>query len=238
MSKEDRKQLSTTAARSMTVHALRLLPGDDLLNSIESFAVERGIEAGVILTCVGSTSKTTLRPAGQPKLKVFDGKFEIVSLTGTFSTESSHIHMSISDDKCNVFGGHVVEGCEVRTTAEIAIGEIRGLSFERRQDERSGYSELFIEESAAEQILEQNAGQGASSSHRRLAAKVKSSSLQGGDTKEEEIAKKKRVQEEIAKKKEAANMKVGFYAAALMLVLGCCWEYFIIRKIKKSPPMY
>ena len=47
------------------------------------------------------------------------GKFEIVSLTGTLGCDDKpHVHMSISDADCNVFGGHVVEGSKVANCAE------------------------------------------------------------------------------------------------------------------------
>jgi predicted DNA-binding protein with PD1-like motif len=48
------------------VHALpiRLKPGDDLRNSILRYASLRKLEAGCILTCVGSLKEATLRFAG------------------------------------------------------------------------------------------------------------------------------------------------------------------------------
>lgn len=86
-----------------------------------------------------------------------DRKFEIVSLTGTLecngddddAVASEHLHLAVSDEECRVFGGHLVEGCEVRTTAEIVLGTVAsGLAFKRQQDARSGYAELFLREAA------------------------------------------------------------------------------------------
>ena len=62
---------------------LRLEPGDDLLAKLRAFVVERQIDAAVVLTCVGSTATTTLRPAAAAAPKVFEGAHDIVSLTGT-----------------------------------------------------------------------------------------------------------------------------------------------------------
>lgn len=136
--------LSTSQPCSMTVHCLRMLPGEDVLLSLKAFVETHGIEAANVLSCVGSTGKTTLRPAGVPVPKEFDSKFEIVSLTGTVSTSGHHLHMSISDPDCNVFGGHVLEGCIVRTTAELTLGIISGLRFTRPLDARTGYDELSM----------------------------------------------------------------------------------------------
>lgn len=137
--------LRTVTPAAMAAHCLRLLPGQDLLKSLDQFVKDRGITAAVVLTCVGSTARTVLRPAGSKQLKTFEGKFEIVSLTGTLGcNDKPHIHMSVSDAECNVFGGHVVEGSTVRTTAEIALGVLPSLQFTRALDARSGYGELVI----------------------------------------------------------------------------------------------
>eukprot|EP00927_Polykrikos_kofoidii_P080612 TRINITY_DN77507_c0_g1_i1.p1 TRINITY_DN77507_c0_g1~~TRINITY_DN77507_c0_g1_i1.p1 ORF type:complete len:338 (-),score=46.67 TRINITY_DN77507_c0_g1_i1:83-1096(-) len=141
----DSHELCTTLPSSMVVYCLRLLPGADIVKSLIEFAAARRMDAAAVLTCVGSTGQTTLRPAGVPKPRIFEGKYEIVSLTGTLSRSGEHhLHMSISDPDCNVFGGHVMEGCLVRTTAEIVLGVIQGIQFTRPVDARTGYDELSI----------------------------------------------------------------------------------------------
>lgn len=141
-----RQQLSTPAPVPMATHALRLLPGDDLLAKVREFASERSIAAGCILTCVGSLSRAELRPAGKRDALMLEGKYEIVSLVGTFSADAHHLHMSISDEACAVLGGHVLQGCIVRTTAEIVMGELgNGVHFSRREDARTGFRELYID---------------------------------------------------------------------------------------------
>lgn len=136
--------LCTLKPASVLTHCLRLLPGEDLVPALRAFARSRQLTAAVVLSCVGSTGRTTLRPAGVKTPRVFEGKYEIVSLTGTLSADGHHLHMSISDESCNVFGGHLLEGCIVRTTAEIALGVIDGVSFTRPLDARTGYDELSI----------------------------------------------------------------------------------------------
>mmetsp|Transcript_4354 Transcript_4354/g.8219 ORF Transcript_4354/g.8219 Transcript_4354/m.8219 type:complete len:275 (-) Transcript_4354:215-1039(-) len=138
--------LCTTRAHMSRVHVLRLLPGVDLLAELQRFASEHNLQAAYVQTCVGSTANTRLRPAGKSSAILFAGKFEIVSLTGTLSSGAHHLHMSIADSDGAVFGGHVMDGCIVRTTAEIVLGLVEGVVFSRRLDERSGYDELFISE--------------------------------------------------------------------------------------------
>ena len=71
-------------------------------------------------------------------------RFEIVSLTGTVSRHGCHLHMALSDHQGNVVGGHVLEGCEVFTTAEIVIGECVNHVFSREHDEETGFDELVV----------------------------------------------------------------------------------------------
>ena len=125
---------------------VRLLPGDDLLQSLREFACRREIRAGAILSCVGSLGAVCLRPAGVREPRVFsDHKFEIVSLVGTISMAGLHLHASVSDEECRVFGGHLLEGSLVRTTAEVVVGVMEGPAFFTRVfDKRTGFSELSM----------------------------------------------------------------------------------------------
>ncbi len=129
---------------SVRAYALRLKPGDDLRRAVERFAAERGIQAGAIVTCVGSLSEARLRLANASTYERYQGPFEIVSLVGTLSPDGVHLHISLSDAEGRTIGGHVVEGCIIHTTAEIVIAELADLRFSREQDDATGYNELFI----------------------------------------------------------------------------------------------
>ena len=41
---------------------LRLLPGDDLVSRLAAFVRDERLDTAVILTCVGSTGTTRIRP--------------------------------------------------------------------------------------------------------------------------------------------------------------------------------
>ncbi len=127
----------------MKVYSFRLLPGDDLRKSIWKFSEENGIKAGVVLTCVGSLKEANLKMA-DTHLESFSGPFEIVSLVGTIASNGFHLHISLSSKEGRVIGGHLKEGCLVHTTAEVVIGEIDSVVFERALDSVTGCKELVI----------------------------------------------------------------------------------------------
>lgn len=128
----------------MKIHAIRLVPGEDLKPALESFLAEKKIRAGVVLSCVGSLTKVNLRFAGQSAPVSSEGKFEIVSMEATVSTGGCHIHISVADSSGSIKGGHLCPGSIVFTTAELVIGEIEELVFARKVDQRTGYGELDI----------------------------------------------------------------------------------------------
>jgi uncharacterized protein len=123
----------------------RLHPGDDLKTRLDRLAWEQGWRAACILTCVGSLSRATLRFADSSKLTEVKGPLEIVSLAGTIASfGGSHLHISVADRNGTVVGGHVKEGCIIRTTAEIVLATLDGYAFHREIDPDTGFPELVV----------------------------------------------------------------------------------------------
>jgi predicted DNA-binding protein with PD1-like motif len=130
--------------RPQKIFALRLHPGDDLKKSLAAFAREHNIEAGYIITCVGSLTACNLRYAGGTEGVATTAKFEILSLSGTLSVNGIHLHMALADAQGAAIGGHLLDGNIIYTTAEIVIGEAQHLRFTRGIDAETGYSELVV----------------------------------------------------------------------------------------------
>ena len=124
--------------------ALRLLPGEDLLASLDACVARNEIKAGWIAGVVGSLSQAALRFAGQPNSTQLTGAFEIIALSGTLDAEGGHLHLSVSDAQGMMRGGHVMPGCIVRTTCELVIGVLECVAFRRETCPVSGYNELVI----------------------------------------------------------------------------------------------
>lgn len=127
---------------SLTIHTLRLLPGADLRKALSALPGELGIAAGFILAAVGSLSRAKLRLGGAETIWEIEADIELLTLSGTLSPDGVHLHMSVADSAGAVVGGHVMEGCVVRTTAEIVVGIAPDWRFDREVDPATGFLEL------------------------------------------------------------------------------------------------
>lgn len=125
-------------------HALRLKPGQDLKAQLTQFLVKQNIQAAAMVTCVGSLTVANLRFADQPGGKIVEGPLEIMSLVGCGGQGKWHLHLAVSDERGVTTGGHLMDGCLVRTTAEIVLVELEELEFQRVLDEQTGYPELEV----------------------------------------------------------------------------------------------
>jgi uncharacterized protein len=132
----------------MRAHAFRLTSGADLRAELARITEAHALRAACILSCVGSLSRARLRMAGalgEPEaFATFAEPLEILSLAGTLSPDGPHVHVSLSRRDGACIGGHLVEGCVVNTTAELVIGELPDLEFQRPLDPATGYNELSI----------------------------------------------------------------------------------------------
>lgn len=136
------------ATKRVVFHVLRVRPGEDIKQMLAVLAETEHIQAGCIVTCVGSLTNAVIRFADKPDGTPLSGKFEIVSLVGTVSTNGSHLHLAISDGEGKTLGGHMLDGCKVYTTAEIVVAAFPDLNFTREQDAASGYKELVVRSGA------------------------------------------------------------------------------------------
>jgi predicted DNA-binding protein with PD1-like motif len=108
---------------------------------------DKKIAAGCVLSSVGSLTDVTLRLANHKHHNEYEGYFEIVSMTGTVSTNGLHLHVSVSDSDGATIGGHLVSGCKIFTTAEIVLAVFEEVFYTRELLENdSGYKELVVHE--------------------------------------------------------------------------------------------
>lgn len=128
----------------LKTHALRLKPGQDLKKSLNELIKVNSIQAGVVISSVGSLSELNVRLANSSKNLNLKQPFEIVSLNGTLCVDGVHLHLSVADEKGQCWGGHLLDGNLILTTCELVILDSSNFQFERQLDPVTGYKELVI----------------------------------------------------------------------------------------------
>ncbi|EOH0513140.1 DNA-binding protein [Vibrio fluvialis] len=123
------------------VLATRLTQGADLKQSIMTLVQEHSITAGSIASCVGCLSQLNIRLADSTSTLSLQAPFEIVSLMGTLTPH----HLPVADSQGNVWGGHLLDGNLINTTAELIVHGYPDLAFDREYDAHTGYTELTIQ---------------------------------------------------------------------------------------------
>lgn len=130
--------------------AIRLLPGEDPMAALRGLQRQTGAQAMALVTCVGSLTRAMIRHANRSDGTEYRGHYEITSLVGTIDEGAEHLHLTITDGEGRAFGGHLLPGSQVYTTAEIVVLVLDDLAFGRAPCPYSGYDELVVKKITAE----------------------------------------------------------------------------------------
>lgn len=129
----------------MNLQPVRLRPGVDLRAAVQQLVASCAGGSAFLVAGIGSLTQAQLRFAGEADGTRLEGPLEITTLCGTLTPDGAHLHMTVADAQGRVWGGHVLAGCEVRTTAELLLAETPGWRMRRRHDPATGYAELCIQ---------------------------------------------------------------------------------------------
>ena len=108
----------------MDTLTLHLEPGQDLRLSLSEVALQKQI-SGFLLGVVGNLSKASFQCPGRDKPTVLVGELEIITLNGTFDADGVHLHLSLSDGACQVWGGHLENGSLILKGADLLLGILK-----------------------------------------------------------------------------------------------------------------
>ena len=100
---------------------LELEPGQDLHLTLSELAMQQQL-SGFVLGIVGNLSQATFRCPGQQQPTRMNGELEVITLNGTFSPSGVHLHLSLSDGACQVWGGHLEPGTLVQKSVDLLLG--------------------------------------------------------------------------------------------------------------------
>jgi predicted DNA-binding protein with PD1-like motif len=123
-----------------------LKPGADMFVEITKLAREKNITAGTF-QAIGTLRRAALGYYDFAERKyiytTIDKNLELISAIGNFSIKDGlpfpHIHISVSDENGNMFGGHLGEG-SIANVCEFYISPVEDESLVRKYDEATGLS--------------------------------------------------------------------------------------------------
>ena len=124
-------------------YVIRLNPGEEIVTCLTELAKAEEIVLASVsgLGAVNDVTVGVFSPkTKQYKANCFRGDYEIVSLTGTLTTQNAlpypHLHLAVGDEQGQVFGGHLNRAV-VSATAEIVVHCMNG-TVERQFNEEIG----------------------------------------------------------------------------------------------------
>jgi predicted DNA-binding protein with PD1-like motif len=124
----------------------RLSEGEDLLENITLTAEKSHITAGFFIL-IGTLKEANFGFYRRGKYETIKirGPLEIVSCMGNISLKENkpfaHAHISASNEKGEVMGGHVMPGCTIAATGELVLIEAADARLLRKLDEKT---QLFL----------------------------------------------------------------------------------------------
>ncbi|OGC89380.1 MAG: hypothetical protein A2142_04500 [candidate division Zixibacteria bacterium RBG_16_48_11] len=130
-------------------YLVRLMRGEEVIGKLTELVEKENIKSGFLFG-LGAVANPKLGyydlGAREYKSQTFEGDYEIVNLTGNISQLDGkpiiHAHMTISDEECKAFGGHLFSAT-IHATGEITIFDF-GLPISRKLDEQIGLKLLDL----------------------------------------------------------------------------------------------
>ncbi|KAI3418095.1 AT-hook motif nuclear-localized protein [Psidium guajava] len=151
-SSNKKRQLETLGSLGIgfTPHVITVKAGEDVSSKIMSFS-QHGPRAVCILSANGAISNVTLRqPAISGGTVTYEGRFEILSLSGSFllSESSGHrsrtggLSVSLSGPDGRVLGGGVVGLLTAASPVQVIVGSF--IADGRKESKSANHAEPFL----------------------------------------------------------------------------------------------
>jgi len=128
----------------------QLSEDEDLLETITLVAEKSHITAGFFIL-IGTLKKANLGFYRKGKYKTIkiDYPLEIVSCMGNVSVKENkpfvHAHISVSNEKSEVMGGHLMPGCIIAAAGELVLVEAVNARLLRKLNEKTQLFSWSIE---------------------------------------------------------------------------------------------
>ena len=127
----------------MSSIAMRLHPRLDLAWILDRFVEERDVAASCVVSGVGDLDAVRLElPSGEHL--VLKGKHALCSLQGSLAKNGHSLHVTVANDRGEVFGGRLVSA-RVVSSVEVVVQLIHGLEFRWEEEALTGADVLRID---------------------------------------------------------------------------------------------
>lgn len=130
---------------------VKLVQGEDLLESIEKLIAEQKIENAVVVSGIATFDRSSLHMISTTDypIQVYvdrktDVPLEVVSVEGFICDGEPHLHCTISD-RNQAYAGHLLHGCRILYLGELVIQELLGLNITRHSNEL-GANHIYAKE--------------------------------------------------------------------------------------------
>ena len=87
----------------------KLSSGADVFDSLNELQIFHD-STYFLISAVGDLSMVSFKCPLNEKPIILEKKLEIINLSGYLSSTDNHLHISVSDENCNVLGGHLLSG--------------------------------------------------------------------------------------------------------------------------------
>ncbi|MFW9953180.1 MAG: PPC domain-containing DNA-binding protein [Candidatus Thorarchaeota archaeon] len=143
--------VSIQKTRTIKTVVARMVPGEDILETLEDLAKKLEIRAGYLML-IGAISGATLGyfdlEKKQYKSFIIDKDLEVTSCIGNIAVGRDgnpivHAHIVVADEQGKSFSGHLMRGCRVSVTIEVILTILDG-KLERAPDSTSGLNLLNL----------------------------------------------------------------------------------------------
>lgn len=111
--------------------------GEDFHECVERAARDKGIQAGAILSGIGTFDRARIHYIthtefpSEDKFVEIEGPVELCSVDGIIADYKPHMHCTMALRGNELFAGHLEPGCNVLYLAEVVIAKLAGRWLER-----------------------------------------------------------------------------------------------------------
>ena len=137
------------ARNGISSYMISFRRGDYVIEELQKFLKEKGIDAGVFTSGIGSFDICNLHAISTTELPPKDtyyklvGPVELGSLGGSVAGGEPHIHIVVSDAATDkVYVGHLEPGSRCCYRVEVGLLVFDGVKTKRLRDEKTGLIDI------------------------------------------------------------------------------------------------